>query len=132
MKTESIKRNKLLTIIVPSYNMEAYLANCLSSLIVKNELMLLLDILVINDGSEDRTSEIAHEFSEKYPEAVRVIDKANGNYGSCINRGLTEATGTFIKILDADDTFETVHFEQFIELLKNIMGGGDRCRLYFY
>lgn len=118
--------NKLLTIIIPSYNMEAYLANCLSSLIVKDELMPLLDILVINDGSKDRTSEIAHEFSEKYPASVRVIDKENGNYGSCINRGLVEAAGTFIKVLDADDTFETSNFEQYVQLLQNMtrVGGG--------
>lgn len=115
---------KLLTIIIPSYNMESYLANCLSSLIVKDELMQLLDILVINDGSKDKTSEIAHRFSEKYSSAIRVIDKENGNYGSCINRGLKEAAGAFIKILDADDTFETANFEKYVMLLQNMTGGG--------
>ena len=116
--------NKILTIIVPSYNMEAYLGKCLDSLIVKNEegrvdteLLSALEVLVINDGSKDRTSEIGHGYEARYPGTFRVIDKANGHYGSCVNRGLAEATGTFIRVLDADDYVDTINFKGFLELL---------------
>ncbi len=96
--------DKLLTIIVPSYNMEEYLPKCLGSLIVPDEAMLQrLDVIVVNDGSKDRTSEIAHDFEKRYPGVFRVIDKENGNYGSCINVALPEAKGQYVKILDADD-----------------------------
>ena len=88
---------KTLSIIVPSYNMEAYLPKCLGSLVVAPELMETLEVLVVNDGSKDRTSEGAPGFEAKYPGMFRVIDKANGNYGSCINRGLAEATGFYVK-----------------------------------
>ena len=99
--------NKLLSIIVPSYNMEAYLPKCLRSLIIDdNELLQTLDVIVVNDGSKDRTSEIAHEFAAKFPGVFRVIDKPNGHYGSCINAALPNVVGTFVKILDADDSFE--------------------------
>jgi len=82
--------------------------------------MPLLEVLVINDGSKDRSSEIAHSYQEKYPKTFRVIDKENGNYGSCINRGLKEAEGKYIKILDADDWFDTKNFEEFLKLLSII------------
>ena len=97
--------NKVLTIIIPSYNMEAYLDKGLSSLVVDEERMRLFEALVINDGSTDRTSEIGHAYETRFPDTFRVIDKANGHYGSCVNRGLAEARGTFVKVLDADDRF---------------------------
>ncbi len=109
-----IRMKKLLTIIIPTYNMEKYLRNCLGSLIVSNDKMQEIEVLVINDGSKDLSSQIAHEYEEKYPQAFRVIDKENGNYGSCINRGIKEANGRYVKILDADDSFDTVSFDKFL------------------
>ncbi len=106
--------NKILTIIVPSYNMEAYLPKCLGSLIIDDKgLLQKLDVIVVNDGSKDRTSEIAHEFEAKYPNVFRVIDKENGNYGSCINAALPIALGGYVKILDADDYVMTANFERY-------------------
>ncbi len=68
----------------------------------------------MNDGSKDRSSEIAHSYQDRYPQTFRVIDKENGNYGSCVNRGLNEATGKYIKLLDADDSFDTNVFMHFL------------------
>ena len=84
--------------------MEPYLRHCLDSLIIDKG-MDELEVFVINDGSKDRSSKIAREYQDKYPNTFYVIDKVNGNYGSCINRGLKEATGKYIKVLDADDCF---------------------------
>ena len=109
--------NKLLTIVIPAYNMEKYLDRCLSSLIVGDEKMQHLEVLVINDGSKDRTSEIAHTYEDRFPGTIRVVDKENGHYGSCVNRGLEEARGTFIKVLDADDYF-CPDFESYLAYLK--------------
>lgn len=86
--------------------MEDLLGRCLESLVVPETIAETLEVLVINDGSKDRSYEIAHGYEEKYPDVFRVIDKENGNYGSCVNRGLAEAIGKYIKILDADDTFD--------------------------
>ena len=108
---------KILTVIVPSYNMEAYLPKCLGSVVVAPELMETLEVLVVNDGSKDRTSEIAHGFEARYPSAFRVIDKENGNYGSCVNRGLAEATGFYVKVLDSDDFVENAAFADYLRVL---------------
>lgn len=116
--------DKILSIIVPSYNMEAYLPKCLGSLVIDDrELFQKLDVIVVNDGSKDRTSEIAHEFETKYPGVFRVIDKTNGNYGSCINVALSEINGLFVKVLDADDWFDTGALSDFIHFLNE--RGGD-------
>jgi len=112
---------KLLSIIVPSYNMEKYLPKCLGSLIVDDVALLqLLDVIVVNDGSKDRTSEIAHVFNQKYPGVFQVIDKENGHYGSCINAGLAAARGTYVRTLDADDSYDTQAFAEFVKRLQQI------------
>lgn len=115
-----MKTNKILTVIIPTYNMENYLHRCMDSLIVSNENMQCLEVLVINDGSKDSSSRIAHEYENRYPHTIRVIDKENGNYGSCINRGVKEATGKYIKVLDADDYFNNKEFDNYISVLKNV------------
>ena len=106
----------ILTIIIPTYNMEKYLRHCLDSLIVPN--MDKVEVLVINDGSKDSSSAIGHEYQDKYPQTFRVIDKENGNYGSCVNRGLKEATGKYIKVLDADDWFNKEAFGKYVNELE--------------
>ncbi|MCD8298089.1 MAG: glycosyltransferase family 2 protein, partial [Prevotella sp.] len=111
---------KILTIVVPTYNMEMYLDKCLSSLVISNKAMNLLEVLVINDGSKDNSSQIAHKYENNYPETFRVIDKQNGHYGSCINRGLKEAKAKYIKVLDADDWFDTEALNNFVFKLVNI------------
>ena len=118
--------NKILTVVIPTYNMEKYLRKCLDSLIIDNqELFNMLEVLVVNDGSKDSSSSIAHEYQDKYPNVFRVIDKENGNYGSCINRGITEATGKYFKILDADDSFSKKGLS---ELLSYLVGSDiDLC-----
>jgi len=112
---------KILSIIVPSYNMEQYLPKCLGSLIVDDpELLQKLDVIVVNDGSTDRTSEIAHEFESRYPGVFRVIDKSNGNYGSCINAALPVVQGVYVKVLDADDWFDSKVFQRFLTFILKI------------
>lgn len=111
--------DKILTIVIPTYNMEKYLRRCLDSLIISDKTLFeKLEVLVVNDGSKDSSSEIAHEYEEKYPNVFRVIDKENGNYGSCVNRGKKEAIGKYFRILDADDWFDTPQLQKFLSLLS--------------
>ena len=112
---------KQLSIIIPIYNMEKYLSKCLSSLIVENEnLQNTIEIIAVIDGATDNSSSIAHFFQKKYPGIIKVIDKENGNYGSCINRGLIEASGKYIRILDADDSFNKENFARYLQILSSI------------
>ncbi len=97
--------------------MEQYLNKCLDSLLIESD-MNLLEVIVVNDGSKDKSSEIAHAYETRFPETFRVIDKENGNYGSCINRALKECKGKYIKVLDADDYYDTKEFEKLVDFLK--------------
>ena len=110
---------KLLSIIIPTYNMQAYLDRCLTSLVcdgVGDE----LEVLVVIDGATDNSSAIAHGYAERHPHIFRVIDKENGNYGSCVNRGLKEATGKYVRVLDADDYFRTDAFDRYFNDLRAV------------
>lgn len=101
-----MERNKVLTVLVPVYNTEAYLDKCLGSLVVSSELMNLLEVLVVIDGSKDNSIEIARRYEMNYPDTFRVIDKENGGHGSCCNVGVSEARGKYIHFLDSDDWFD--------------------------
>ena len=98
--------DKVLSVIVPTFNMEQYLGECLASMVTQKS-QELLEVIVVNDGSTDASSAIAHGFAAQYPTLFKVIDKENGHYGSCVNHGLKAATGKYVKILDADDFFHT-------------------------
>lgn len=111
---------KILTIVIPTYNMQDYLRRCLDSLLVPAEQLPLMEVLVVNDGSKDNSSSIAHEYQDKYPQTFIVIDKENGNYGSCINKALTVATGKYIRILDADDWYDTENLSSLLTRLQNV------------
>lgn len=110
---------KLLSIIIPTYNMEALLEKDLNSLVLENvEQRAKLDVIVVNDGSKDHSSEIAHQFAERYPEEFRVLDKPNGNYGSCINAALPMIEGKYVRIMDADDTYYTENLPAYLDVLE--------------
>ena len=93
---------KVLTVIVPVYNMEKYIRQCLESLVI-GEALDRIEVLVALDSSKDGSAEIAYEFVEQYPDTFRIIYKANGGHGSAINTGLMMASGEYVKILDSDD-----------------------------
>ena len=110
---------KSLTVVVPAYNAQDFLGRCLDSLLVPEpERFLLLEVIVVNDGSDDGTSAIAHRYAAQYPEVFRVIDKENGNSGSCINAALAIATGKYFRELDSDDWVDTSALSQLLILLE--------------
>lgn len=108
---------KILTVVVPTYNAERYLRDNLESFEIP-ELMQDVEILVINDGSTDHSLEIAEEYMRRYPNTYRVITKENGGHGSGINCGIQHAKGTYFKVVDADDWVGKEAFTRLVETLK--------------
>ena len=109
---------KLLTVTVPAYNADRWLEYNLDSLLIPSCLDAL-EILVVDDGSVDRTGEIADSYAARYPDTVRVIHKANGGHGSGVNTGIKEARGRYFKVVDADDWVDQEAFQNLIEALKD-------------
>jgi glycosyltransferase involved in cell wall biosynthesis len=116
-------KGKIISIIVPAYNMEQYIGKCCDSLLISKYLENI-EVIIVNDGSGDNTSSIAHEYALQYSGVFRVVDKMNGNYGSCINCGLKLANGDFIKVLDADDSFDKLDFEEYVSYLIGLKKRG--------
>lgn len=90
----------LLSIIVPVYNMEKYLVRCVNSII--NQQFTEFELILVDDGSVDNSSEMCDEFAESDPR-IRVIHKQNGGLGAARNTGLDIARGKFIGFVDSDD-----------------------------
>lgn len=112
---------KLLSIIVPSYNMEKFLAHCVES-VLSSSSCEDVEVIIVNDGSRDNTLRIAQDFAARYANTVRVVDKENGNYGSAVNAGLAVAEGEYIKILDADDSFDSCRVADMVTFLHDMQG----------
>lgn len=108
---------KILTVVVPSYNAEAYLKEDIPTFL-DERILADLEILIVNDGSKDGTSQTGKEFQQKYPETIRVIDKENGGHGSTINVGIREASGKYFRVVDADDWVDTESLVHLIQYLK--------------
>lgn len=107
--------NKLLTVSIAAYNMEKFLSESISNFL-KAEKLDMIEILIINDGSKDRTSQIAKEYEKKYPNSIKLIDKENGGWGSTVNYGIKYATGKYFKLLDADDYY--CNIDKFLDVLN--------------
>ena len=105
---------KLITFAITSYNSQDYLDRCVESLLVGGD---DVEIIFVNDGSTDRTGEIADEYAAKYPNIISVIHKQNGGHGSGVNAGVHAAKGLFYKVVDSDDWLEK---GALLKLLENI------------
>lgn len=111
---------KLLSIAIPSYNSQDYLAKCIDSLLPGGE---DVEILVINDGSKDNTAAIADEYAAKYPGIVKAIHKENGGHGSAVNSGIEHASGLYFKVVDSDDWVKEGAYMQILSVLRAQTGG---------
>jgi len=109
---------KILTVVIPAYNIEKYVEQCLESFVQK-EILEDMEVLVINDGSTDRTVALAEKYTEQYPDTFRIIHKENGGHGSTINRGIQEAKGSYLKVVDGDDWVDGEAFVRLVRFLKS-------------
>lgn len=106
---------KLLTIIVPCFNSEEYLSRCLDSLVTGGD---EVEVIVVDDGSVDRTGEIAEKYARWFPEIVTVVHKENGGHGSGVNTGLRLARGKYFKVVDSDDWLEAAAYRKLLKQIK--------------
>jgi len=111
---------KLLSVVIPVYEVEPYIRQCLESLLVPKEQLPLLDIVVVNDGTKDDSARIAREFETAYPGVFHVIDQENRGHGGAWNHGTELAVGKYLCYLDSDDWFDTVDFSLLLGVLQGV------------
>ncbi|MGI6076144.1 MAG: glycosyltransferase family 2 protein [Pyramidobacter sp.] len=110
--------DKIVTFIVPAYNAEKHLDRCLSSFLLP-EILEKIEIIVVNDGSKDRTADVAKKYTERYPSSFVLINKENGGHGSGINAAILQARGYYFRVIDSDDWVLTENLNEYVECLKS-------------
>ena len=110
------QKNHLVSVVVPIYNMEKYLDQALASL--EEQSFPFLEIICVNDGSTDGSPAIMRAHAAHDPR-IRIIDKPNGGYGAAVNRGIDEATGDWLAILEPDDWIERGMFADLLALVDS-------------
>lgn len=112
---------KILSIIIPTYNAEKFLDKGLTSFIMEDEgLMNKLEVIVVNDGTPDNSVAVAQKYVDRYPQVFSIVSKENGGHGSAINVGVEHITGKYFKVIDADDWVETPALERLIKYLDEV------------
>ena len=100
------------SVIMPIYNVEQYLSQALRS--VQNQILEDIEIICVNDGSTDKSLAIL-EAHAKQDHRIRIINKENGGYGAACNRGLAEARGTWIAIVEPDDWIDALMYRSMVD-----------------
>lgn len=114
-ESELEKRNALISIIIPVYNVLPYLKKCIESVI--SQTYRNLEILLIDDGSDDGSEAVCDQF-EKQDQRIKVFHKCNGGLSSARNYGLRYATGDYIGFVDSDDYIDRKMYEHLIEAMN--------------
>ena len=109
---------KYISFAIPCYNSQEYMDKAIESILKGGE---DVEIIIVNDGSKDRTSEIAHEYEEKYPTIIKAVDKENGGHGDAVNTGLKHATGLYFKVVDSDDWVDESSLMKILETLHKLV-----------
>lgn len=112
---------KYISFAIPCYNSQEYMAHAIESILPGGE---DVEIIIVNDGSKDDTSRIAHEYAEKYPQIIRVIDKENGGHGDAVNYGLKNASGKYFKVVDSDDWVNEDSLHHILAVLRGMEAEG--------
>lgn len=114
---KEVSYEKLISVIVPIYNVEKYLSKSLDSIIAAK--IDDMEILLINDGSTDSSDQIAKEYASNYPDLIRYIYQTNHGLGNVRNVGLKESKGKYIASIDSDDTININFFKEALPYIKN-------------
>ena len=103
------------SVIVPVYNVEDYLARCLDSLV--NQTLKEIEIIVVNDGSPDNSQKIIDKYAKKYLN-IKAYKKENGGLSDARNYGIKKANGEYIAFIDSDDFVTTDMYEKMYQKAK--------------
>ncbi|SEI49259.1 Glycosyltransferase involved in cell wall bisynthesis [Lachnospiraceae bacterium A10] len=112
---------KLISFAVPCYNSSEYMTKCIESILPGGD---DIEILIVDDGSTDRTAQIADAYEEKYPGICRAIHQENGGHGEAVNTGLKNATGLYYKVVDSDDWLDYDAYMDVLRTLKRLVAEG--------
>lgn len=114
---------KLLSVAVPCYNSQAYMEKCVDSLLAGGE---EVEIIIVDDGSKDKTAAIADRYSKQYPTIVKAVHQENGGHGEAVNTGLANSTGHFFKVVDSDDWVDRDAYKKLLNIMRDSLNNDDK------
>ena len=117
------------TVVVPIYNVEKYLRQCLDSIV--NQTLKDIEIICVDDGSTDSSPQIIQEYMDK-DSRVKVITKPNSGYGNSMNRGFDMAEGEYIGIVESDDYADPEMFEEMYNVASSNQLDVVKSGFYYY
>lgn len=117
------------SIIVPFYNVEGYIEKCLDTLV--NQTLKDIEIILVNDGSTDRSIEIVNKFLRRYPEKLVYLEKENGGLSDARNYAIPYTKGEYIAFLDSDDYVEKYMYEEMYNMAKKENSDMVECNFYW-
>lgn len=112
-----MEKSTILTIAVPTFNMEKWLDKNLATY-VDPQLENRLEVICLNNASEDRSREIMEKYVSRHPSIFKLIDRDSRGYGSSINAAIKAATGRYFRIVDADDWVDTQELVKLVNALE--------------
>lgn len=119
----------LVSVILPVYGVEKYLADCIESIL--NQTYKNLQIILVDDESKDRSPEICDDYAKKDPR-IKVIHKKNGGAASARNVGLDNAAGDYVCFVDSDDTVKTDYIEKLLYTVNKYQADVAVCGFFYY
>ena len=120
---------KSVSVIVPFYNVENYIEKCLETLV--NQTLEDIEIILVNDGSKDRSKIIVDKFLKQYPEKIVYLEKENGGLSDARNYAIPYVKGEYIAFLDSDDYVEKTMYKDMYELAKKENSDMVECDFYW-
>lgn len=117
------------SIVIPCYNVERYVRECMQSVV--SQTLQDIEIICINDGSTDSTGEILREFASK-DKRINLIEQQNGGYGVAVNRGIAQAKGEYIGIVESDDFANPTMYEKLYAKAKQTNAELVKCNFFVY
>ena len=120
---------KSVSVIVPFYNVENYIEKCLQTLV--GQTLDDIEIILVNDGSKDRSKIVVDKFLKQYPEKIVYLEKENGGLSDARNYAIPYAKGEYIAFLDSDDYVEKTMYKDMYELAKKEDSDMVECNFYW-
>ena len=106
---------KLLSVAVPCYNSQGYMQHCIETLLSGGPEM---EIIIVDDGSSDKTGAIADEMQRKYPDIIHTVHQENAGHGGAVMAGLANAAGLYFRVVDSDDWVDEEALKKVLDHLR--------------
>ena len=122
--------HKVVSFGIPSYNAAADIDRCVTSILEGSGYANDIEIIIVDDGSQDETPQLADDWEARYPGIVRAVHQENGGHGMAVLAGLNNATGTYYKVVDSDDWLDAQALSTMLSILRGFEERGTRVDLF--